>query len=138
MHPHFCFNGLPMRKQYHFRQSADGLLAWDVHRLIDLAAPLPIEQLPVNEIAELDEPYWYDNEGDTPSGRSIAMHMQLVNAADLAYPIILCPQGRLMDGMHRAVKAVVLGIDSIQAHRLTVLPAPDFIGVDPDDLPYDD
>lgn len=127
-----------MRKQYHFRQSAAGLLAWDVHRLIKLAADLPVEQIPVSAIAELDEPYWYDNEGDTPSGRSIAMHMQLVNAADLAYPIILCPQGRLMDGMHRAVKAVVLGIDSIHAYRLPVLPAPDFVGVDPDDLPYDD
>ncbi|MGH8052566.1 MAG: hypothetical protein ACREP4_01370 [Stenotrophomonas sp.] len=127
-----------MRKQYHFRQSADGLLAWDVHRLIARTAGLPVEQIAVHTIAELDEPYWYDNEGDTPSGRSIAMHMQLVNAADLAYPIILCPQGRLMDGMHRAVKAVVLGIDSIHAYRLPVLPAPDFVGVDPDDLPYDD
>ncbi|MNM81413.1 hypothetical protein D3C81_934160 [compost metagenome] len=109
-----------------------------MHRLIKLAADLPVEQIPVSAIAELDEPYWYDNEGETPSGRSIAMHMQLVNAADQAYPIILCPQGRLMDGMHRAVKAVVLGIDSIHAYRLPVLPAPDSVGVDPDDLPYDD
>ncbi len=127
-----------MRKQYHFRPSSNGLQAWDVHRLIALTAGLPVEQISVDDLAELDEPYWYDNEGDTPSGRSIAMHVQLVNEADITYPIILCPQGRLMDGMHRAVKALVLGRKTIPAYRLPELPPPDFVGVAPDQLPYDD
>src|SRR3546814_13029633 len=34
----------------------------------------------------------------------------LVLAADLAYPIILCPAGRIMNGMHRVVKASVAGL----------------------------
>lgn len=127
-----------MRRQYHFRPSPDGLRAWDVHRLIRLTHGLPVEQVPLTAITELDTPYWYDEESDRPTCRSIAAHMKLVDAADLAYPIILCPQGRVMDGMHRIVKALVAGADSVRAYRLPELPAPDHVGVDPDDLPYDD
>lgn len=127
-----------MRKQYHFRPSAAGLRAWDVHRLIALTAELPIEHVPLAAIRELDETYWYDSEGDTPTCRSIAAHMQLVNDADLAYPVILCPQGRVMDGMHRIIKALLAGATDVQAYRLRDLPPPDYTGVDPDDLPYDD
>lgn len=127
-----------MRKQYHFRQSAQGLLAWDVDKLVALTVGLTPEAIALAHIAELDEPYWYDAEGDVPTGRSIAQHIKLMQEADLAYPIIVDPDGRLMDGMHRVVKALVEGRDSIEAYRLKTLPAPDHVGVDPDDLPYDE
>ncbi|RMH93037.1 hypothetical protein EBB59_07425 [Lysobacter pythonis] len=126
-----------MRKQYHFRDGDKGLLAWDVDKLIALAKGVEAENLPLEALRELDEPYWYDSEDDLPTCRSIADHMRLVRAADLAYPIIICPDGRLMDGMHRVVKAVLEGRRFIRACRLPRLPAPDYVGVDPDDLPYD-
>ncbi|MDO5653344.1 MAG: hypothetical protein Q4G39_04500 [Brachymonas sp.] len=125
-----------MRKQYHFRKSDQGLLAWDVDRLVHLTAGLEVEAVLLSSIRELDEAYWYDTGGDLPTCRSVAEHMRLVQAADLAYPIILCPQGRVMDGMHRVVKAFLQGTDAIAAYRLPVLPAPDFVGVEPDALPY--
>lgn len=127
-----------MRPQYHFRSGAAGLQAWDVRKLVAVAAQLQAECLPLCALRELDEPYWYAAEGDVPTCRSVAQHMQLVLAADLRYPIIICPQGRLMDGMHRAVKAWLEGRDTIQAYRLRTLPEPDYVGVDPDDLPYGD
>ncbi len=40
--------------------------------------------------------------------------------------------------MHRVVKALLEGLTSIQAYHLPVLPEPDYIGVHPDDLPYDE
>lgn len=43
-----------------------------------------------------------------------------------------------MDGMHRIAKAYLLGHQSIRAIRLSPTPEPDFIGVAPDDLPYED
>ena len=46
-----------MRKQYHFRPSAVGLRAWDVDRLVALAAQLEPELVPVASVRELDEPY---------------------------------------------------------------------------------
>lgn len=127
-----------MRKQYHFRDDARGLLAWDVDGLIAATRGLPMQEVALAGLRELDEAYWYDAEGDSPSCRSIAAHMQLVQQADLGYPIILCPQGRVMDGMHRAVKALMEGRVTIKAYRLPVLPAPDYIGVAPDALPYDE
>lgn len=127
-----------MRKQYHLRHGAQGLLAWDVDHLIRLTANLEAIEVPLSEIRELDEPYWYGSEGDTPTCKSIADHMRLVQSTDLAYPIILCPEGRVMDGMHRVVKAFLESRRCLLAYRLPTLPAPDFVGIDPDDLPYDE
>jgi hypothetical protein len=127
-----------MRKQYHFRESKEGLLAWDVHRLIDLANDIQPCAVALSEIAEIDEPYWYDAEDPPPTCRNLIEHMRLVEATDLGYPIILSPDGRVMDGMHRVAKALLVGQTSIMAVRLHTMPEPDYVGVDPDDLPYDD
>ncbi len=127
-----------MRRQYHFRQSDVGLLAWDVHRLVTLSRELPVSHVPLSSIAELDEAYWWDAGSPPPTCRQVIEHMQLVEAADLQYPIIICPQGRVMDGMHRVAKALLQGKQEIAAVRLLKLPSPDHVGVDPDDLCYDD
>ncbi len=125
-----------MRKQYHLRASAAGLLAWDIDQLIALTKNLTLVQIPLAHLAELDENYWYSTADTQPTCRSIAQHMRLVQAADLAFPIILCPEGKLLDGMHRAVKALLEEREFIAAYRLPYLPEPDFIGVAPEDLPY--
>lgn len=125
-----------MRRQYHFRQSSAGLLAWDVHRLIAQSRDLPVSHVALSTIAELDEAYWWDTDSPPPTCRQVIEHMQLVEAADLQYPIILCPRGRVMDGMHRVAKALLLGKSEIAAVRLLELPSPDHVGVDPDDLCY--
>lgn len=127
-----------MRKQYHFRNSNRGLLAWDVDKLCRLTEAIQAEKVPLSAIKELDEPHWYDLEDDVPTCRSIADHMRIIQAADLSYPITICPKGRVMDGMHRVVKAYLEGRDSLQAYRLLVLPEPDYVGLDPANLPYDD
>jgi hypothetical protein len=64
-------------------------------------------------------------------------HMRLVNEADLRYAIIVDPDGRIMDGMHRVAKALLLGHSTIPAKRLPSLPSPDYTDVQPNDLPYD-
>ena len=127
-----------MRRQYHFRESSEGLLAWDVHRLIDLAKDIPPCAVELAAIAEIDEPYWYGAGDPRPTCRDLVGHMRLVASADLAFPIILSPDGRLMDGMHRVAKALLQGQSRIMAVRLQTLPEPDYIGVAPDDLPYDE
>ena len=43
-----------------------------------------------------------------------------------------------MDGMHRVVKANLLNLKTIKAFRLPTLPKPDYVDVNPDDLPYDE
>ena len=126
-----------MRGQYHFRRSERGLLAWDVHRLVRLSRNLPREWVPLSNIRELDESFW-SNEGARMTCRQVVEHARLMEEADLAHPVILSSDGSVMDGMHRICKALLLGRDAIEAVRFREDPEPDFIDVDPDDLPYVD
>lgn len=125
-----------MRKQYHFRQVGDDTCIWDVHRLVELSQNFLTIEIPLIEIRELNESYWFPD--IYPTTQQIIDHIQLVQDADLKYPIIVCADGRLMDGMHRVAKAKLQGQLTIQAVKFEVTPQPDFINVDADDLDYDD
>ncbi|WP_299870442.1 hypothetical protein [uncultured Hoeflea sp.] len=125
-----------LRKQYHFRPSPNGLYAWNVGRLIELARGLPVIEIPLLNIAEIDELWWFQTDDDRPTPRSLAQHFLLVEKVDLSFPILLCPQGRVMDGMHRIVKALVSGAETISATRLEEMPSPDHVDVQPADLSY--
>jgi hypothetical protein len=127
-----------MRKQYHSRPSPRGNLVWDVDRLVGLSAGLPQREVPLNAIRELDEPYWFGSEGDRPTCRAVADHARLMAETDLRYPIILCADGRVMDGMHRVAKAYMEGRRSVTAVQFEATPEPDYVDVDLDTLPYDD
>jgi hypothetical protein len=70
--------------------------------------------------------------------RKVVDHARLLQACDLAYPVILSSDGRVMDGMHRIGKALLEGRDWIDAVRLIEDPEPDYVGVRPADMPYDD
>jgi hypothetical protein len=122
-----------MRKQYYFRPSEHGLLAWDVHRLVRLSKTLPRKRVPLAAIRELDEAW---SRGEPVTWRAMIEHIRLMDAADLAYPIILSSAGRVMDGMHRVAKSVREGRADIEAVQFDVDPPPDHVGRGPDDLPY--
>ena len=126
-----------MRKQYHFWPSEQGLQAWDVGRLIDLSRDLPRQKIPVSSIREFDEVYWFDGEYQKPTCRKVVEHLQLIQETDLAHPIILGADGRVMDGMHRVAKAFLEGRSELEAVRFASDPEPDTVGVQPADLPYD-
>ena len=126
-----------MRKQYHFRPSNNGLYAWDVDRLLELTKDIEPKYIFINEIKELDENYWFGSEGDNPTCRAISEHAKLMKETDLAFPIILCSKGRVMDGMHRICKALMEGKERIKVVQFTVDPKPDYEDIQsPDDLPY--
>lgn len=122
-----------MRKQYHFRPHPAGLRAWDVDRLVSLTRDLTPELVPIAVIRELDEPYW----GGSMTCREVAEHALLIQEADPAFPVILSSDGRVMDGMHRVLKAVLTGLSHVPAVRFRSDPEPDYVGVDPDDQPYE-
>ncbi len=123
-----------MRKQYHFRQVGEDIYIWDVHSLVALSEKLNVKEILITDIQELNEAYWFP---DThPTTQQMIEHMQLVNAADLSYPIILCAEGRVMDGMHRIAKAILGHQTHILAVQFEHTPKPDFINVDEGDLDY--
>jgi hypothetical protein len=123
-----------VRKQYYFRQSERGLLAWDVDRLVELSRHLPRKRIRLDEIRELDQPCGGD--GARLTWRELLGHIKLINEADLSYPIILSASGEVMDGRHRVVKAALEGNDGIEAVQFERDPDPDYVGRGPDDLPY--
>ena len=128
-------DNLAMRKQYYFRHSKRGLLAWDVDRLVMRSRHLDRAQISVAAIRELD--LAFASEFDrAPTWRDVIDDVGLIEAADLGYPIILSADGSVMDGMHRVAKAVLLGRATIEAVRFSVDPEPDHVGISPDKLPY--
>lgn len=125
-----------MRKQYHFWPSDDGLLAWDVDRLIELSKTLRRKRVELNSIREIDEVYWFDHGTQRPTCRKVLEHMRLIGEADRSYPIILGADGRVMDGMHRVARALLEGDETIEAVQFETDPEPDHRGRAPEDLPY--
>jgi hypothetical protein len=125
-----------VRKQYHFWPGANGLDAWDVDRLVALSRDLPVEEVPLAEIGEVDSVYWFDD-ANQPTVRNIVEHIRLMRDADAAYPIILGPGNRVLDGMHRIASALLEGRPTIAAKRLPSIPEPDYRDCRPEDLPYD-
>lgn len=126
-----------VRTQYHFWPGETGLDAWNVERLVALSASFDVEEIELTSIREVDTAYWF-GASEPPTVRAVVDHVRLIRAADLTYPIILGPDGRVMDGMHRVARAMLDGAPTIRAVRFAVLPDPDFRNVRPDDLPYDD
>ncbi len=124
-----------MRKQYNFWPGPEGLDAWDVDRLIAMSADLPVVKIPLSALTELDTAYWF-KDGQSPTVRSVVEHARLMQAADLSFPVILAAEGRVMDGMHRIAKALLLGLATVDAVQFPVTPDPDYRGVLPEDLPY--
>lgn len=125
-----------MRQQYHFHRRADGLAAWDVHRLVKLAAQLPVQSVDPDQFAELERNYWFEG-ADPATPRAVIEHIRLIDACDLSYPIILASDGRVMDGMHRICKAILLRQPHVNAVQFAHDPEPDYTNCNPEDLPYD-
>ncbi len=113
-----------MGSEFHNRFVEGKRLSWDVARLRELTAGLEPIEVPVASIFEFDEVYWFD--GDfRPTCRAVLEHAQRIEAADLTDPILLAPDGYLIDGMHRVAKAVLCGLESIPAIQLAAYPAAD-------------
>ena len=123
-----------MRKQYFFRESPRGLLAWDVDRLVELTSELPRILIPLQEIGEIDR-VWAGDDGEA-TWRTMVEHMRLIADADMSFPIIIAANGEIMDGRHRIAKALLQNLDEIVAVRFEEDPEPDYVGLGPDELPY--
>jgi hypothetical protein len=126
-----------MRTQYHIRDSDSGLLAWDIDRLLRLTSEQEPFDLPLERIRELDEAFWFSDDGNMATCRRVAEHAKLINETSSDHPIIIDPEGRVMDGMHRVCKALISGLKTIKAVQLLAMPEPDFVGVPIDQLRYE-
>ena len=125
-----------VRKQYHFWPGERRFDAWDVDRLIALSSGLPVKEVALDSIREVDTDYWFKIGPVEPTVRQIVDQMRLVQEVDLSYPIILGVDGQLMDGMHRVARAILDGHTTIKAVQFTEQPQPDYRDCSPHELPY--
>ncbi len=83
-------------------------------------------------ISQSDENFWFSGPGDIATCMLITEHARLIEETDLKYPIIMCSNRRVMDGMNRVLKALNAGMDTIDAVIFEEDPEPDYVDV----LPY--
>lgn len=94
-----------------------GRHSWSIPRLFELARDLPVMDVPLRHL------HMYCVY-ERLTLREMVMHMRAVNAADLDKPIILDEDGELMDGRHRLMKAMLLGVETIKVVRFDENPYP--------------
>ena len=99
--------------------------AWHIETIWRAALDLPVQEVPIDAIREIDEDCWFD--GRPATVRAVVDHARRIGDADLALPIILASDGQVLDGMHRIAKAVLCGRTSVAAQRLATDPDPDWL-----------
>jgi len=127
-----------LRQQYHHRKKGGDILIWDVNKLAEQSLQMAVVEVPLSDVKELDESFWYgERDGNVPTCSSVADHAKLIEETDLKYPVLMCGEGRMIDGMHRVCKAYMQGLDVIKVVKFDPMPEPDYINKNLEDLPYD-
>lgn len=106
----------------HRRLVQDEVHEWSAEALWELARGLDVMHVDPQKVLDLDRDGWFV--GVTPTARRVLEHMRRILDADLAYPIILDADGTIMDGAHRAAKAILLGHASVSVVRFASTPPP--------------
>ena len=99
---------------------------WHTEKLWEATKEFPIIQVEIESLRHLDGVCWFDDDFP-PTLRNVVEHFVRMQHVDTNYPIILDPDGQLLDGAHRVAKAMVRGQTTIQAVRMLEMPPPDEI-----------
>lgn len=111
---------------------ADCTYSDDTHtwRVVDLwraAVGLTPKEVALEEVLDddlLEGKYWTHGGFAVMPDEDACEHVRRVEAADLAFPIILTPEGVVADGVHRIFKTLWMNRPTILAVRLPSMPEP--------------
>lgn len=97
---------------------------WYVSSLVEYAKSMEVQSIKIEDIraVKLNLPLLKDH-GVTHL--EIAYHMRVAMNANMDYPIILAKDGRIMDGHHRVIKALAMGIPEVKVVQFNIDPEPD-------------
>jgi hypothetical protein len=94
-----------------------------MQQLWDLAKGHPVTKIRVADIKGFDEVHWFGGPRNLlPTCRAIAEHARDIFDCDLSHPIILAPDGEVLDGWHRICKAHIQGIAELDSIQLATMP----------------
>jgi hypothetical protein len=109
-------------RSFHRRKTDNKYYIWFVDDLWRLSESLPIKEMSSESVIDLDKDGWFSKDAPTP--RNILNHMKRILDADLNYPIILNSDGLIMDGAHRACKAILLNMNTVKVVQFENPPDP--------------
>lgn len=94
---------------------------WKEKSLIEKSKGLPVFTFDITKIS-MDEPILWQ----TNNVRDYCLHFKRLLKCNIEEPIILRSDGYPMDGWHRIIKALNIGLKSLPAKKFTIDPYPDF------------
>jgi len=109
----------------HSRVDGDEVLTWNVEKLWDAAARLPVQVVPLQQVLHLLDDVCWTSSKPRPGVWEDIWHAKRIFETNLDYPIILSADGQLMDGAHRLAKAWVFGQEHVRVVRFETDPEPD-------------
>jgi hypothetical protein len=112
---------------FHRRKINNEYHIWYVDDLWHLSHSLPVKEMSPENVIDLDRDGWFSKDAPTP--RNILKHMKRILDADLNYPIILNADGLIMDGAHRACKAILQNLKTVKVVQFEKAPNPSLIEV---------
>jgi DNA/RNA-binding domain of Phe-tRNA-synthetase-like protein len=100
---------------------------WRMERLRELAAGLPVVQMPLDAFDELDRVVWLGqpHHGGRLTLRQMAEYSRFIDGADANEPLILSAEGEILVGFESLAKAYLDGAASVATKRFVVTPEPD-------------
>lgn len=102
-------------------------LIWLVEDLWEAAKGLPTETIDIAQLRGVHDPEsWASNAFKGKWDAVASDDWGRIHRVDTSYPVILHPDGRLMDGFHRVAFRLLTAEGTVQAVRLTAetLPEP--------------
>jgi hypothetical protein len=114
------FTPPPVEVQRHVFQKK----VWYVDNLIALAQTMPAFEKPITELRAVILESAFPGMGNWTYAE-LAYHTRVAIKADLQYPILLGEDGRVLDGHHRLLKALIDGHPTIKAVQFVIDPEPD-------------
>ena len=94
---------------------------WRIQDLREAVKDCPVYQVPLAFIDLAN--HWFDTEGGL---LAVAMHVRHLNESNPDDPIIVDQWGRILDGRHRIVKALLEGRTTIPAKKVPDGTAPTY------------
>ena len=112
---------------------SDGPRVWYITTIWRAAEGLAVREVPITAVREMNEVCWFsDAWGKRPTCRAVVEHCRRIMDADFSHPIILGPDGGVLDGMHRIARALLDGKTTLPGVQLTAMPPVDEL-LSPDD-----
>jgi len=97
---------------------------WDVPRLWGLSSVLDVFDFNISKFSGMDIDMWFCDV-HIPTVRNVYEHCMRIQNASLDYPIMLAPNGFVLDGVHRLLKAKTLGHTTVKAVQFKIMPEVD-------------